>query len=102
MGGLLTVGKEGEGMSKRKNIGSKLRRKMRRWLILLCGEYPNCHWCGRILHAKGDPNHDGYATVEHLKPRCEGGSNKLENITFACAACNSSRAAKEIKEDVKV
>ena len=31
------------------------------------------------------------STAEHLKPKCEGGSNTIENIVAACQFCNSTR-----------
>ena len=31
------------------------------------------------------------ATAEHLQPRCEGGTDTLENIVAACLYCNKHR-----------
>lgn len=36
-------------------------------------------------------------TVEHIKPRSEGGTNHPENLGAACIPCNSSRGHREIK-----
>jgi 5-methylcytosine-specific restriction endonuclease McrA len=33
------------------------------------------------------------ATLEHLVPRCEGGSNEIDNLAAACHACNNARGA---------
>ena len=34
------------------------------------------------------------ATLEHLKRRCEGGSNHPDNLALACQECNSTRGAR--------
>ena len=34
---------------------------------------------------------DRVATVEHLKPTAEGGTNELSNVVVACADCNRKR-----------
>jgi 5-methylcytosine-specific restriction endonuclease McrA len=44
-----------------------------------------CYWC----HAEFPPNQ---LTLDHLKPRSRGGSNKLENLRLACFPCNNRRS----------
>jgi 5-methylcytosine-specific restriction endonuclease McrA len=64
-----------------------------------------CCWCGKvwlveriIILTNGYPGYGYYyktqATIEHLKPKFEGGTNAQENLDFACLKCNNSRHAK--------
>jgi 5-methylcytosine-specific restriction endonuclease McrA len=32
------------------------------------------------------------ATIEHIRPRSEGGNNDLRNLEIACAKCNNERS----------
>jgi hypothetical protein len=60
------------------------RRKM---LLLGSRDGEHCIWCGKPLtHRCAD------ATVDHVVCRSRGGSNALENLVLACAACNHRRA----------
>lgn len=38
-------------------------------------------------------------TAEHLVARCDGGSNKPENIVAACQHCNSTRHRRRVPPD---
>jgi hypothetical protein len=60
----------------------------RRKMVLLAGrDGEQCIWCGKELtHRCPD------ATVDHVVCRSRGGSNSLENLVLACAACNHRRA----------
>lgn len=44
------------------------------------------------LKAPGCREPDNWATIEHLTPRSEGGTDELANLALACKLCNSSRA----------
>ena len=60
-----------------------------------------CCWCNRPLRpmahkghrALDEPYDDGTwpATLEHLCPRSQGGTNAPENLALACPACNNDR-----------
>ena len=62
-----------------------------------------CCWCNRPLspmrkrfHRNQDePYEDGTwpATLEHLCPKSQGGTNAKENLTLACPTCNNDRHA---------
>jgi 5-methylcytosine-specific restriction endonuclease McrA len=43
-----------------------------------------CHWCPKELNGST-------ATIDHLKNRSEGGSDKLKNLVLACYGCNTER-----------
>lgn len=50
-----------------------------------------CHWCSQpMISQYGFRN---TATVEHMIPRCEGGSNERHNLTAACYRCNNDRGS---------
>lgn len=38
--------------------------------------------------------------VDHVIPICQGGSNEIDNLLTACAACNSGKAGKTIEQHV--
>jgi 5-methylcytosine-specific restriction endonuclease McrA len=46
-----------------------------------------CAYCG-----KGDLP----LQVEHIHPRAKGGSNRISNLTLACAKCNSDKGTQDI------
>ncbi len=46
-----------------------------------------CVYCGVSLRGAAP----GTLTLDHLTPRCQGGTNAAENLVTACRPCNSSR-----------
>lgn len=55
-----------------------------------------CYWCSQTLrHEMGYQNS---ATIEHLVPRCQGGSNLLKNLAAACHRCNWHRGVQSEAE----
>jgi hypothetical protein len=42
----------------------------------------------------GDHSDLKCATQEHLKRKCEGGSNYIGNLAIACRECNEGRGSK--------
>ena len=60
-----------------------------------------CCWCGVTMNlmppTTGHPylvrNHLA-CTIEHMKPKSQGGGNEMENLKLACARCNSTREAR--------
>jgi len=47
-----------------------------------------CFWCGQYTPFD-------QATIEHMLPRSQGGSNRMDNLAMACERCNSKRAGNE-------
>ena len=74
-------------MSKTPYLNSVERKKLRRKLFT---ENPNCFHCGRKmkLGAGFNGEMDLFATIEHLVPRRDGGSNKESNIVLVHKKCN--------------
>lgn len=59
----------------------------RRMLLLAARDGEHCVWCRKPLtHRSAD------ATVDHVRCRCDGGGNGLENLVLACAGCNHRRS----------
>ena len=55
-----------------------------------------CQYCGNDLLS----NFSAYwsATVDHIVPRCEKGSDEKENLVLSCPACNGMLSrAKDLK-----
>lgn len=61
--------------AKKKTIRRRLHAKCKR-----------CRWCGKELALSN-------ATIEHVKPKRLGGSDRFENLALACKPCNESRGS---------
>lgn len=66
--------------------GSKWLRPDKR-LALYIRDGFSCAYCGRNLKDAEPAD----VTLDHLLPRCHGGSNDATNLITACRSCNSSR-----------
>jgi 5-methylcytosine-specific restriction endonuclease McrA len=64
----------------RKVCGAAARKKK----AFLYISRKKCCWCKKPLSIEE-------ATLEHLVPRCYGGTNELGNLTLACYECNNRR-----------
>lgn len=51
-----------------------------------------CAYCG----AKDLP-----LEIEHIQPRCQGGSNRIGNLTLACRFCNQHKGTQDIRNFLK-
>ena len=58
---------------------------------LWLAEGKKCHWCGIPTRLCDEPD-DDQATIEHIIPRCKGGTNDDDNLTSACRQCNCRRS----------
>jgi 5-methylcytosine-specific restriction endonuclease McrA len=36
----------------------------------------------------------GTPTIDHIVPRCQGGSDDLDNLATCCSTCNSSKGGR--------
>ena len=58
------------------------KRKVKAKLVKLYGPY--CQLCGMYLPRSK-------RTIDHIKPKCEGGTDELSNLRLTCAPCNHGR-----------
>jgi 5-methylcytosine-specific restriction endonuclease McrA len=69
--------------------GSIRKRKTKARLVARDGL--KCCWCGREIYLNVPFSNDDFATIEHIKPVCKGGSSARNNLALACRLCNNSR-----------
>lgn len=52
-----------------------------------------CCYCGKAIYRRfvGGTANPGTATLEHLRPKSEGGTDAPDNIAIACFTCNTNR-----------
>ena len=67
-------------------LGNGRKKRIKRELLT---KDPHCHWCGAELVA-------ATATIDHVIPRDQGGSNRLDNLVIACEPCNGQRGNKAV------
>lgn len=57
-------------------------------------------WTGKCIHCQRhlDVGLDGRpvskATIEHIRPRCHGGTDELMNVALACRGCNNEKGVR--------
>lgn len=66
------------------------------WVRTRLAESQNwrCCWCGR--HTSIKRGRRDSATVEHVLPKSQGGTDDWENLAMGCARCNSSRGSDDV------
>lgn len=66
------------------------------WVRTRLAESQNwrCCWCGR--HTSIKRGRRDSATVEHVLPKSQGGTDDWENLAMGCARCNSSRGSDDM------
>lgn len=84
-------------MSKSKNISQKSIKK------IFERDGIKCSYCGielthKVLQGETDWRLKNYATVDHIIPLAQGGTNKLSNLTMACRSCNRQKGTKSLRE----
>lgn len=55
----------------------------------------NCFYC-KVEFGTATVQSPLRATIEHLEPRTNGGSNQLDNLVLACDVCNNRRGDQPI------
>lgn len=74
--------------------GTTERKRLRKAVRERDGDL--CHWCGKPMRfgkreAIGIREPDDWATLEHILPISQGGTDDLGNLALAHKLCNSSR-----------
>jgi 5-methylcytosine-specific restriction endonuclease McrA len=70
-----------------KIVGNK--RRIRRFLFNRDGT--KCFYCNVKLNFET-------ATIDHLIPKSQGGSDNLDNLVLACHGCNINKGSKSLDE----
>lgn len=71
-----------------RSIGDKSRRRIRTSLRARDGD--DCYLCRGLMVFNNTKSED-YATIDHILPRSQGGSNDLDNLKLAHRKCNLRR-----------
>lgn len=51
-----------------------------------------CSYCNFVFHDKIE------ATLDHIVPKCRGGTDELTNLCLACQDCNDKKANRNAKK----
>ena len=73
-----------------------------RMAVLLRNQRGRCIWCNCHITDLVPPEHPAKATIEHIKPRSQGGSDGLSNLAAACGPCNRSRGNQRAAQDAPI
>jgi 5-methylcytosine-specific restriction endonuclease McrA len=68
-------------------MGRRQAKRLRRIRRRLWANDPTCFYCGGWLRAFR------WATLDHIRPRCEGGDDREENLVLACRRCNGRKSS---------
>ena len=79
------------------------KRAQRRRALLITRQKNKCHWCGLPMtpakqQGDGNPRHSS-ATIEHLVPLQDGGTNHLFNTVAVHYSCNQARNTERQKNE---
>jgi len=77
-----------------KRHGSRGVPLAKRRIILWFRQHGCCCWCKKMIPLNA-------ATIEHLKFKFEGGTDRWENIAMACKPCNNNRHPFRTKEEAR-
>lgn len=82
------------------NIGSAAKRIAGALMIVASAKFVrkcgNCWFCGCVLVAIGQS--ENRKTVDHLTPRCRGGTSSPDNTVKACIGCNNEKGRLTLNE----
>lgn len=76
------------------------RRRRAKFQTLAARDGKVCWYCGKVLvfgfelgEDNPQPDHDPrpIATIDHLRPISQGGSNENHNLILACRPCHNER-----------
>jgi hypothetical protein len=79
-------------------------RRKARFVELRALHGDNCWRCNKPMRFGGPPNCGKAATIEHLTPRCQGGTGTLDNLRLCHVGCNRHLGAhsREQKERMRI
>ncbi len=78
---------------------STSERKAARWRAVWQADSGRCWYCRMECRRPGEP-WDGrvLATVDHVEPKADGGTNRLENLHVCCEVCNQAKGDMDLHE----
>jgi CRISPR/Cas system Type II protein with McrA/HNH and RuvC-like nuclease domain len=56
-----------------------------------------CRYCDQKLTLQTG-NHKDFATIDHVIPKSDGGSDDYHNLTIACKSCNEQKGSLSVEE----
>lgn len=69
--------------------------------ILFLYQKGRCAYCEKGMELRFDhvdiPHGSSIATLDHIKPKCQGGGNTWDNLILACQFCNNTKSDKPVK-----
>ena len=71
----------------------KARAKRARFRYLWAEQKGRCIYCDRRMSrpTPDGPLPDKAATLDHIYPRCKGGTDHIDNLALACNRCNVAK-----------
>jgi len=86
----IEVGRTGQAQPQTQELHILSRESWKRVKALVRNrDHATCRYCGR--YAPG-------GEVDHVIPLSRGGTDALDNLAWACAACNGSKGSKTVDE----
>jgi 5-methylcytosine-specific restriction endonuclease McrA len=73
------------------------KEKRRVWRALFARQAGVCFYCPKVLVqppsgvTRIELREKEWATIDHLRPLSDGGSNRIENMVLACVDCHQER-----------
>jgi len=80
----------------RSGIATKVARNIYVRCRLAEAQNWRCCWCG--MDCRPESNYANSATIEHVQPRSQGGSDDWDNLAMACASCNHRRGVISVED----
>jgi 5-methylcytosine-specific restriction endonuclease McrA len=76
----------------------KAKRQREIFDLVFVRDRGRCVYCGIDVHPRAQGLHRApdLATLDHVRPRSEGGPTLPDNLVLACQACNGERGIMDV------
>lgn len=61
-----------------------------------------CWLCLEAIDPDAPQNHERAASIDHVKPRSQGGRNHLGNLRLAHRGCNAARGDRRVSPEARI